>query len=603
VSHLGFTDWDDPFYATDQPLIQDLSPAGLTTIFSTFVEGNYHPLTMTSLAVDYHFWKLDPRGWHLENLALHVLVTLLVFAFVFLLSGSQAMAGIAALFFGVHPMHVESVAWVSGRKDVLYALFYLGGCISYLLWARGRPRRPALYAVTLVLFVLSLLAKGMAVSFPLALLAIDFYLKRKPTQKTMLLEKAPFLAIALAFGMVALTAQARQGAVQDFGSFGLGERVLFACYGICSYVVRAIVPGRLSALYPYPLRGAGGALPLLYYLAPLGVGALVAGVYLSLRRGRDVAFGALFFLANLVMVLQLIPVGSAVIADRYTYLPYVGLGFILASLIRPWIEGTAASRPALRAAALALLALAAGGAIYATQARCAVWKDNLTLWNDVLAQYPNLPMGYTMRARTYMQEGRNDLAMADAQRAISLDPKQPRALTMRGTMRYMARDYAGALTDLEEAVRLEPKEAVPWNSLGAVHLTQGHPDVGIQDFTKAIDRKPDYAEAYLNRALAYCAVKQFDRAMPDFDTSIRLQPGNPKAWLWRGETRLLGQDVAGAIQDYSRSLDLDPGFAATWYARAKANARLGRKADAAQDFLRARQLGYPVRPDELASPR
>ena len=131
--HLGFTDWDDPFYATDQPLIQDLSPAGLRTIFSTFVEGNYHPLTMASFAVDYHFWKLDPRGYHIENIALHVLVTLTVFAFVFLLSGSQSMAVIAALFFGIHPMHVESVAWVSGGKDLrCHALFYSRSCIAYL---------------------------------------------------------------------------------------------------------------------------------------------------------------------------------------------------------------------------------------------------------------------------------------------------------------------------------------------------------------------------------------------------------------------------------------------------------------------------------------
>ena len=593
--HLGFTDWDDPFYATDQPLIHDLSPAGLGTIFTSYVEGNYHPLTMASLAVDYHFWKLDPKGWHLVNVAFHVLVTLAVFAFVLLLSGSEAVAFITALFFGIHPMHVESVAWVSGRKDVLYGLFYLGGCITYLLWARGRPRRPALYAATIVLFVLSALAKGMAVSFPLALLCIDYYLKRKPT----LLEKAPFFAIAAVFGIVALMAQARQGAVQDLGSFGFGERILFACYGIVSYVARALAPMRLSALYPYPLRTAGGGLPMAYYLAPLGVAALAAGVMLSLRRGRDVAFGALFFLANLAMVLQLLPVGSAVIADRYTYLPYVGLGFALASLIRPLLEGA----PAARAATLVALALAFGGALYATQARCAVWKDNVTLWNDVLAQYPNLPLGYTMRARSYMQQGRNDLAMADAQRALSLDPKQPRALTMRGTMRYLGRDYAGARTDLEEAVRLDSREAVPWNSLGAVHLAQGHTDLAIQAFTRAVDLKPDYAEAYLNRALAYCALKQFDRAMPDFDASIRLQPGNPKAWLWRGETRLLGEDREGALQDYSRSLDLDPGFSAAWYARAKVNARLGRNADALQDFLHARELGYPVQPDELERAR
>jgi tetratricopeptide (TPR) repeat protein len=589
--HLGFTDWDDPFYATEQPLIRDLSPAGLGTIFSTFVEGNYHPLTMASFAVDYHFWKLDPRGYHIENVALHVLVTLAVLAFVFLLSGSQPMAAIAALFFGIHPLHVESVAWVSGRKDLLYALFYLGGCISYLFWARGRRPKATYYAGALALFVLSLLAKGMAVSFPLALLAIDYYLKRTPNMK-LLLEKAPFFAIAVVFGIVALMAQARQGAVQDLGSFAPWERILFACYGISAYVARAIAPLNLSALYPYPLRTAGGGLPLLYYLAPLGVLALLALVLLSLRRGRDVAFGALFFLANVAMVLQLVPVGSAVIADRYTYLSFVGIGFILAALARPLLRRA-------RVPTVAALVLAGAAALVATQARCAVWKDNVTLWNDVLAQYPNLPLGYTMRARSYMQQGRNDLAMADAERALSLDPKQPRALTMRGTMRYLNRDNAGALTDLEEATKLEPRQHVPWNSLGAVHLALGRREEALSDFNKAIELKPDYAEAYLNRALTLSGLGRFPQAMPDFDAALRLNPGNPKGYLWRGEARFILGDKEGAAEDYGVSIGLDPSSSGAWYARARAYERLGRYPDALRDALEAQKLGYPVRPEEL----
>src|SRR5678815_3355456 len=210
----GFTDWDDPFYATDQPLVRDLSPGGLTRIFSTFVEGNYHPLTMASLAVDYHLFKLGPRGWHAMNLALHVLVTLLVFAFILLLTGSEPIAAITAVFFGVHPMHVESVAWVSGRKDMLYALFYIAGCITYIRYTRSRQGKSRWYVATIGLLLLSLLAKGMAATFPLSLLAIDFYLKRKAKIGSLLVEKIPFFAIAAAFGAIALVAQQRQGAVQ-----------------------------------------------------------------------------------------------------------------------------------------------------------------------------------------------------------------------------------------------------------------------------------------------------------------------------------------------------------------------------------------------------
>ncbi len=599
ATHNGFTDWDDPFYATDQPLIHDLSPAGLRTIFTTFVEGNYHPLTMASFAVDYHFWKLDPRGYHIENLILHVIVTLAVFGFVFLLTGRSAMAAIAALFFGVHPLHVESVAWVSGRKDMLYALFYIAACASYVLYARGRGPRAAFYTAALALFVLSLLSKGMAVSLPLTLLVIDFYLKRKSTLRTLLLEKAPFFAIALVFGYVAVVAQARQGAVQSLGSFAFYERILFACYGISAYLIRALAPAHLSALYPYPLRTAGGGLPLVYYLAPLGALLFAALVALSLRWGRAVAFGALFFLANVALVLQLLPVGSAIIADRYTYLSFVGIGFIIASLCGSLAEGPLARRALPRAGLIVALSVAGAAALFATQARCAVWKDNVTLWNDVLSQYPNLPLGYTMRARSFMQQGRNDLAMSDAQKALSLDPKQPRALTMRGTLRYLNRDLEGALTDLTQAVRLEPREAVPWNSLGAVNLALGRRDLALEDFNRAVELKKDYAEGYLNRALTLSGMNRLDQAIPDFDASIRLQPANPKAYLWRGEARFLLGDMAGAALDYGRSLDLDPRSSAAFYARSKAYERLGRFDAAVRDALRAQELGYPLQPAYL----
>jgi len=594
--HNGFTDWDDPAYVTDQPLIRDFSPLGFKELFTHVVEGNYHPLTMASLAVDYHFWSTDPRGYHIINILLHVLATLAVFWFVYLLTASSEMSAIVALFFGIHPLHVESVAWVSGRKDPLYALFYVGACISYVLWGRGRKPRWVYYAGSVALFVLSLLSKGMAASLPLALFAIDFYLKRKASVKKLILEKVPFFLIALILGYVAVLAQARQGAVQNLQSFSFFERILFACYGISAYLVRAIVPGRLSALYPYPLRTAGGGLPLVYYLAPLGALAFAAVVIWSLRKGREVAFGALFFLVNVALVLQLFPVGSAVIADRYTYLSYVGVGFIIAGAYRYLSRGILARRAVPRIAMIALLAVAGLGALFAARARCEVWKDNITLWNDVLAQYPNLPIGYTMRARSYMQQGRNDLALSDAQKALLLDPNQSRALTMRGTIRYLNRDNEGALADLEKAVRLEPTEAVPWNSLGAVHLAMARRDLAVEDFTRAVALKGDYAEAYLNRALALSGMNRFEQALADFDASIRLRPGNARAYLWRGETRYLLGDKAGAAEDYGRSLSIDPNQPAGWYARAKAYERLGRYEEALGDALKSKALGYPVMP-------
>ncbi|HEU5310634.1 MAG TPA: hypothetical protein VFV24_04195, partial [Candidatus Eisenbacteria bacterium] len=217
----GFTNWDDPEYVLENHLIRDLSPSGLAAIGTSFLDGNYHPLTVLSLALDYRFGGLDPSGYHRTNLAIHVLATLAVFWLVLLLTGSRELSTFVALFHGVHPMHVESVAWVTERKDLLYGLFYFLACASYVIWLRGDRRKPLAYAATVLFFVLSLLSKGMAVTLPLALLAIDFLLERKWSWKAQAAEKAPFFALALGFGILAVIAQRSEGAVQEIARFPL----------------------------------------------------------------------------------------------------------------------------------------------------------------------------------------------------------------------------------------------------------------------------------------------------------------------------------------------------------------------------------------------
>jgi tetratricopeptide (TPR) repeat protein len=543
-------DWDDPGYVTDNGLISDTSLSGLGTIFHTFVGGNYQPLTIASYALDYRFWKLDPEGYHLTNLVLHVLATLAVFWFVLLLTGSSELAAITSIFFGVHPLHVESVAWVSGRKDMLYALFYVLSCISYLFWLRGRSGRALHYAGSLLLFLLSLLSKGMAVTLPVTLLAIDFYTRRRVGPKKLLLEKTPFILIALAFACISVVAQAKEGAIH-LASYAFHDRILFACYGIAAYIVRAFVPVHLSAFYPYPLR-TGGVLPVVYYLAPLGVLAIASAVYLLARKDRTVAFGAFFFLANVVLVLQLFPVGSAVIADRYTYLSYVGVGLMIASLYRWMARGVLARRSVGRAALITLLLASGAMALLATRARCEVWRDNVSLWTDVLKRYPDLPLGYTKRARTYAIQGDVDRARADVEKALALDSKDSRALTIRGTLRFAGHDTQGALTDLEKSVALNATDAVAWNSLGAVRLTLGQRGQAAEDFDRAITLDGEYAGAYLNRALALQDTEP-RRALADFDATIRLRPDKAKAYLLRGDVKARLGDRAGALADALRA--------------------------------------------------
>lgn len=596
--HNGFTDWDDPGYVTENHIIRDFSLHGLQAMFRTYVEGNYHPVTMASLALDYHLSKLKPSGYHMTNVILHVLDTLAVFWLVLLLTGSRALSGMTSLFFGIHPLHVESVAWVSGRKDVLYALFYFAACISYVQWLRGNRRSAITYGAALALFALSLLSKGMAVTLPLALLAIDFYLKRSPKLKSLLVEKIPFLLLALAFGLVAVVAQESKGAVQEIAAYPWHERLLFACYGISAYWIRAVVPVTLSAFYPYPLRDGG--LPITYYVAPVFVLILAGAVVRSLRIGREIAFGALFFLANVALVLQLFPVGSAILADRYTYVSYVGVGFVFAFLFRLLIRKVLARQRMMRAAALALLSAFGITLFFAARARCEIWKDNISLWSDVMSHCPTLTLAYTKRARSYMLRGENDRAMADAEKALSLDPSDDRALTMRGTLRFLRGDNRGALADLEKSVTQNPSDPVSRNSRGAVLFSLGEPDRALADFNRAIELRKDFGEAYLNRALVLSVRGQFGRAMPDYDAAITFQPGNAKAYLWRGSAKLELGDTTGTIEDYSEALRIDPKLGDAYFARSRAFAGLRRYDEAMRDAIEGRMLGYPVSEEYLA---
>lgn len=585
-------------YVTADYQIRELGPPALREDFSTFFAGNYHPLTLVSLALDYRAWALNPKGYHLTNVALHVLDTIAVFAFLLLLTGSIPLAGITSLFFGIHPLHVESVAWVSGRKDLLYVLFYLGACASYVLWLRGVRPRAAFYAGTLLLFLLSLLSKGMAVTLPVALLLIDLFAGRLASRRRILLEKAPFFLLSLGFGLVAIAAQRSAGAIAEGAHASLLSRALIACHGFLFYLVKGVLPLQLSAFYPYP---PAGPLPLDFWIAPVVVILLALGVVRATRHGKEILFGTLFYAVTVAPVLQLLPVGDAITADRYSYLPFVGLGFALAAgLVALWKSPLL--RPGL-ARGFGVLVLAALGTalVFATRARCEVWRDNVTLWSDVIAKHPDVALAYTNRAKTYKERGDVALASADLERAVSLRPNDPGILVNHGNLLYIQGDRPRALADLDKAVALGPRLPDAWNSRGAVRASLGRYQEALADFDRAIELEHVFPDAYLNRANALLGMKRYDAALRDYDAYLRWEPEDARGFFCRGLARSArGEDVL-AREDYGTAIRLRPGFAHAFYFRSRSYAASHETGPALQDALRARELGYPVEPGYIDS--
>ena len=320
----GFTNWDDTYYVTQNTLIKSLSFEHLKDIFTTSERSLYHPFTMLSFALNYQIAELNPFTYHFTNLLFHLINTFLVFYFIYLISEKQiGTALITAVLFGIHPMHVESVAWVSERKDVLFTCFFLAAASTY--WHYISSGKSKTYVFALLLFLASLLSKATAVTLPLVLLLLDYYKGRKLNMQ-LIIEKIPFFILSIIFGLLTIKYQS-QGAIGDLDDFSALERIMFASYGFVMYALKFLLPFNLSAFYPYP---ATENMPILFKIAPLLAVIMLALAAFSLKKTKVIAFGLTFYAFTVFLTLQFISVGGAVMADRYTYVPYIGLSFIIA---------------------------------------------------------------------------------------------------------------------------------------------------------------------------------------------------------------------------------------------------------------------------------
>jgi len=307
----GFTNWDDENYIVANLLLRGPDWKG---IFTQEVVGNYHPLTILSLSLNYYLTELNPFSYILFNLLLHVANTLLVFYFIWIISEKKIWVALfTALLFGLHPMHVESVAWISERKDVLYTLFFLFALIKY--WHYLKSGKILNYWLCFIFFVLSIASKPAAIVLPLVLFLLDYW-KGRPYNKKIIIEKIPFFLVSMVFAGITLFIQSKT-AVASLDVYPLWSRMLFACYVVMIYFLRFIIPYPLSAFHPYPDPGNLGTAVL---LSPFFALALIAFIWVN-RKNKLVVFSILFFIVNLLLVMQVVSIGYTIVSERYTYVP------------------------------------------------------------------------------------------------------------------------------------------------------------------------------------------------------------------------------------------------------------------------------------------
>lgn len=643
----GLTNWDDGKYIPENPFIEPFNFETTKEIFFSkdkgklFWMGNYHPLTMLSLNINYAFAKKDAEGnvkvtgFQFINILLHVLNTLLVFLIIKALLKNLNIAFFAALLFGIHTLHVESVAWIAERKDVLYTFFFLAGLLSYIKYTDNL--KIGRYILTFLLFFLSLLSKGQAVSLAVTIILIDYFKNIELLSLRVIIEKIPFFALALVFGFIAVTAQKEGNALQVINTTPLLNRIGIAGFGYTMYLLKLIFPIGLSAIYPYP-DIIHQTIPAYFWLGLITVIATGIIALKAYKNNKIIFLGIGFFAVNIFLLLQLLPVGSAIYADRYAYIPSIGFYLIVAYFLSK-IKNVNNQFIVLGIYAFALSFL--------TVDRIGDWKDSRTLWEDVVKKQPksvvawnNLGSEYNRHAKDYLEQGdiasfeeytykaincfntaidqkpdyksafynrgfakfnlaenNNDTttmiaALEDFNRTISIDIEFHEAYLQRGILYTWLNEYEKALIDYNYGLSLRPNNTRLIINRATTKGRLGDYEGAIADLNLAISINPNQAEAYSNRGLAYAYMGEYDLALDDYNKAISFEEDG-QTYFNRGLTYYNLNDFEKALSDFEKAIQLYFEIGDLYFYKAFCERKLNNPNVACEDMQKSVNLGFP----------
>jgi len=503
----GFVNWDDPSYVYENLHIRHLD---LKWIFTGIVASNYHPLTLLSHTLDYALFGLNPMGHHFTSIVLHGLNSSLVFILATRLlrrcmgKGVVLPAMVAALLFAVHPIHVESVVWVSERKDVLSTFFFLISILLYLRYTeRGRGKN--LYLLALISFCLALLSKPMAITLPVVLLILDYYpLKRDANGwGALFIEKIPFFALSIASAILTLWAQSAGGAIRGLETHSIFTRFFMAARAVTFYLHKIILPINLSPYYPLPFNTG---LFSVTFLISLVVFILISIIcLLALKRQRWPLALWVFYLLTLLPVSGLVTVGGEAAADRYAYIPTMGffllIGAITSGLAR---RGGAGNNGRLKAVVTVLIVAILIIFTASTIRQEYIWSNSITLMSRAIKLYPKrTAIPYNNRGLAYDKRGEFQLAIADYNSAIAISPEFTESYINRGIVYGEYSLFEKAINDFSQALEIDPKSAKAYMNRGAAYLAVGDNTGALRDLKRGAALDPDDAKGLYNLGLAY----------------------------------------------------------------------------------------------------
>lgn len=588
VREHPFIAFDDPQYVAENRHVNTgLSAGNVVWAFASGEQGNWHPLTWISHMVDVELFGLDAGAHHLTNLAIHILTSLLLLQLLVALTGARWRSLLVAGLFAVHPMHVESVAWIAERKDVLSALFWMATILAYAAYARAPGA--ARYIAVVGLFAAALMSKPMAVTLPCVLLLLDLWpLGRIGSAldlrawRPLVVEKLPLFAMTAAASVVTFLVQQQSGAVKTLESLSFDRRIETALLGYQTYVSRLVWPRELAVLYPFP-----DSIPI--WQTAFAAAGLVLVTWLAWRARQARPWflvGWLWFVGMLVPVSGLVQVGSQPFADRFTYIPYVGL-FIIAAWAAAEIV---ARRPALSRAAWGVSLAVLGALAVGARDQVSYWRDSVTLWSRALDVTERNYRAHSALGFALAKARRTDEAVVQYNAALAIRPNYAEALSNLGMLRAQEGDLGAASAHLSAALAVDGDFVEALGNLGTVRARQGRLDEAIALFERARTLAPDSGEVRNGIGYALALQGRLEEARAETAEAIRLAPGLADAHSNMG--LILGDlgDLDGSIAAFRQAITLEPNHARSRYGLGAVLDETGRSGEAVVELALAVRL-------------
>lgn len=606
VHDFQFVNYDDQDYVTENPHVRDgLSVSGVDWAFKSTEYANWLPLTWLSHMLDVELFGLQSGRHHLTSLAIHAVTTLLLFALLLKITGDLWPSAFVAFVFGLHPLHVESVVWISERKDVLSGFFFVLTLWVYVLWIE-RPSRIR-YSAILIAFACGLMAKPMIVTLPFVALLLDAWPLRRFSRKTVL-EKVPLFALSAMSAAITYLAQQRGGAVSTLAEIPLTLRLENAAIAYVTYIVQFFWPPRLAVFYPFP-----AAIPAWEWM--LALLALAAITILTLR-SAPMAVGWFWFLGTLVPVIGFVKIGLQSHADRYTYVPLIGLSIALA-----WGASSLMNRFRWLTVPVAVWACAL---CFATCVQASTWLNSTTLFEHALAVTDGNYLAHNNLGVALRRAGRRSDALTHFQEALALQPQYTEAQTNIAEALLTSGRLEEAIPHITEALRLNPRLPEAHIDFGSIRNKQGRPDLAEAEYRRALELKPSSAQAHdglavvlsetnrpeeaLTHALQAIALDpedadshynlgrlygltgRADQAIDQFRETVRLEPANAEAHFNLGTAYAQKGLMNEAIAEFQAAIRNKPDYASAHFNLGSALAQLDRYDEALVEFTEALRL-------------